>query len=30
VGVLRLDLAYPVQSIDSDSWQIHFNIGPDF
>jgi translocation and assembly module TamA len=30
VGVLRLDLAYPVQSIDSNSWQIHFNIGPDF
>ncbi len=30
VGVLRLDLAYPVKSIDSDSWQIHFNIGPDF
>jgi len=30
VGVLRLDLAYPVKSIDSSSWQIHFNIGPDF
>ncbi len=30
VGVLRLDVAYPVKSIDSDSWQIHFNIGPDF
>jgi translocation and assembly module TamA len=30
VGVLRLDLAYPIKSIDSDSWQIHFNIGPDF
>jgi len=30
VGVLRLDLAYPIQSIDSNSWQIHFNIGPDF
>jgi translocation and assembly module TamA len=30
VGVLRLDLAYPIKSIDSNSWQIHFNIGPDF
>jgi translocation and assembly module TamA len=30
VGVLRLDLAYPIESIDSNSWQIHFNIGPDF
>jgi len=30
VGVLRLDVAYPVESIDSNSWQIHFNIGPDF
>ena len=30
VGVLRLDLAYPVKSIDANSWQIHFNIGPDF
>ena len=30
VGVLRLDVAYPVKSIDSNSWQIHFNIGPDF
>jgi translocation and assembly module TamA len=30
VGVLRLDLAYPVKSIDSSGWQIHFNIGPDF
>jgi translocation and assembly module TamA len=30
VGVLRLDLAYPVKSVDSSSWQIHFNIGPDF
>jgi translocation and assembly module TamA len=30
VGVLRLDLAYPVESIDSSGWQIHFNIGPDF
>jgi translocation and assembly module TamA len=30
VGVLRLDLAYPLKSIDSNSWQIHFNIGPDF
>jgi translocation and assembly module TamA len=30
VGVLRLDVAYPVESIDSNGWQIHFNIGPDF
>jgi translocation and assembly module TamA len=30
VGVLRLDLAYPIKSIDSSGWQIHFNIGPDF
>jgi translocation and assembly module TamA len=30
VGVLRLDLAYPVESIDSSGWQVHFNIGPDF
>lgn len=30
VGVLRLDLAYPIKSIDENSWQIHFNIGPDF
>jgi translocation and assembly module TamA len=30
VGVLRLDLAYPVKSVDSSGWQIHFNIGPDF
>ena len=30
VGVLRLDLAYPVKSIDASGWQIHFNIGPDF
>jgi translocation and assembly module TamA len=30
VGVLRLDLAYPVESIDASGWQIHFNIGPDF
>jgi len=30
VGVLRLDLAYPIESVDSNSWQIHFNIGPDF
>ena len=30
VGVLRLDLAYPIESVDADSWQIHFNIGPDF
>jgi len=30
VGVLRLDLAYPIKSVDSNSWQIHFNIGPDF
>ncbi len=30
VGVLRFDLAYPVKSIDANSWQIHFNIGPDF
>jgi len=30
VGVLRLDLAYPIESIDSSGWQIHFNIGPDF
>jgi translocation and assembly module TamA len=30
VGVLRLDLAYPIKSIDSTGWQIHFNIGPDF
>lgn len=30
VGVLRLDLAYPLESIDSSGWQIHFNIGPDF
>jgi translocation and assembly module TamA len=29
VGVLRLDLAYPVESIDASGWQIHFNIGPD-
>jgi len=30
VGVLRLDLAYPIESIDASGWQIHFNIGPDF
>ena len=30
VGVLRLDLAYPIESIDASDWQIHFNIGPDF
>jgi translocation and assembly module TamA len=30
VGVLRLDLAYPVEAIDASGWQIHFNIGPDF
>jgi translocation and assembly module TamA len=30
VGVLRLDVAYPVESVDSNGWQIHFNIGPDF
>jgi translocation and assembly module TamA len=30
VGVLRLDLAYPLESVDSSGWQIHFNIGPDF
>ena len=30
VGVMRLDLAYPVKSIDSNKWQIHFNLGPDF
>ena len=30
VGVLRLDLAYPIKSVDENSWQIHFNIGPDF
>lgn len=30
VGVLRLDLAYPVKSIDASGWQIHLNIGPDF
>ncbi len=30
VGVLRLDLAYPVESIDASGWQVHFNIGPDF
>jgi translocation and assembly module TamA len=30
VGVLRLDLAYPIESVDSSGWQIHFNIGPDF
>jgi translocation and assembly module TamA len=30
VGVLRLDLAYPVKSLDASGWQIHFNIGPDF
>lgn len=30
VGVMRLDLAYPIESIDSNGWQIHFNIGPDF
>lgn len=30
VGVLRLDVAYPLESIDQTGWQIHFNIGPDF
>jgi translocation and assembly module TamA len=30
VGVLRFDLAYPIESVDSSGWQIHFNIGPDF
>jgi translocation and assembly module TamA len=30
VGVVRLDLAYPIKSIDASGWQIHFNIGPDF
>ena len=30
VGVLRLDLAYPVESIDASGWQLHFNIGADF
>jgi translocation and assembly module TamA len=30
VGVLRLDLAYPIESVDASGWQIHFNIGPDF
>jgi outer membrane translocation and assembly module TamA len=28
--VLRLDVAYPIESIDANSWQLHFNIGPDF
>jgi len=30
VGVVRLDLAYPVKAIDASGWQIHFNLGPDF
>jgi len=30
VGVMRLDLAYPVESIDASGWQIHFSLGPDF
>jgi len=30
VGVLRLDFAYPVESIDASGWQIHFSLGPDF
>jgi len=30
VGVMRLDLAYPLESVDSSGWQIHFSLGPDF
>jgi translocation and assembly module TamA len=30
VGVMRLDLAYPVEAIDASGWQIHFSLGPDF
>ena len=30
VGVVRLDVAYPIESIDASGWQIHFNLGPDF